>query len=141
MLNITPATAEATTAQTVDACASQAAQRPLAGFGAGAFTRDGASTGSQVSEMAAALALPRIKPASGAASTGGAKAGSAGAVCTGRLVDRTQVSIARLGIVQVDTVQVDTVQADNHNCIQMTRLYPVIPGGVGPHPAREPVPV
>jgi hypothetical protein len=141
MLNITQATAGATTAgattaQTVDAYASQAAQRPLAGFGAGAFTRDGAWAGSQVSEMALALALPRIKPAGGAAITGGAKSEFAGAACTSILVDRTQLSSTRLGIVQVDTDQAGT-----HNYIQMARQYPVIPGGVGPHPAREPVPV
>lgn len=135
MLNITPAMAGATTVQTVDAYASQAATRPLAGFGAGAFTRDGALAASQVSEKAAARALPRIKPASGGAITGGAKAGFVGAGCTS-IVDRTQVSNARLGIVHVDTVQ-----ADNHNFIQMARQYPVIPGGVGPPPAREPVPV
>jgi len=141
MLNMTQATAGATTAgastaQTVDAYASQAAQRPLAGSGAGAFTRDGAWADSQVSEMAVALALPRIKPVIAAAITGGAKSGFAGAACTSVLVDRTQGSIARLGVVQVDTDQAGT-----HNYIQMARQYPVIPGGVGPHLAREPVPV
>jgi hypothetical protein len=136
MLNITPAMAGVTTVQTVDAYASQAAQRPLAGFGAGAFTRDGACPGSQVSTMAAALAVPRIKPSTGSAITGGAKAGSADATSANSRVDGMQVSIAQLGIVPVDTVQAGT-----HNFIQMARQYPVIPGGVGPHPAREPVPV
>ncbi|HTA07486.1 MAG TPA: hypothetical protein VK836_03190 [Streptosporangiaceae bacterium] len=139
MLNTTPAMAGATTVQTVDAYASQAAQRPLAGFGAGAFTRDGACSGSQVSKMAAALAVPRIKrvkACAGSAITGGAKAGLADATCTNSRVAGTQVSIAQLGIVPVDTVQ-----AGSHNFIQMARQYPVIPGGVGPHPAREPVPV
>jgi hypothetical protein len=41
----------------------------------------------------------------------------------------------------IGIVQLSTAQVDPNNCIQMTRLYPVIPGGVGPHPAREPVPV
>jgi hypothetical protein len=136
MLNITPATAGATTVQTVDAYASQAAQRPLAGFGAGAFARDGACSGSQVSKMAAALALPRIKPDSGSAITGGAKAGFVGAAGLSILVDRTQVSISRLGVVHTDAAKAGT-----HNYIQMARQYPVTPGGVGPHPAREPVPV
>jgi hypothetical protein len=136
MLNITPAMAEATTVQTVDAYASQAAQRPLAGFGAGAFTRDGAWAIRQVSEMAGALALPRIKPNSGPAVPGGAKAAFVGAACTSTLVDRTQASISRLGIVHADAAKAGT-----HNFIQMARQYPVTPGGVGPHPAREPVPV
>ena len=136
MLNITPATAEASTAQTVDAYAAQAATRPLAGFGAGAFTCDGAWVGSLfasplVNEMAAALALPRVKPNIGAVkttgtSTGHAQAGIAGAAYMTSLID---------------IVQVDSVQVDIHNSIQTTRLYPVTPGGVGPHPAREPVPV
>jgi hypothetical protein len=135
MLNITPAMAGATTVQTVDAYASQAAQRPLAGFGAGAFMRDGAWAIRQVSEMAAALALPRIKPNSGPAITGGATAAFVGAACTSTLVNRTQVS-SRLGIVHADAAKAGT-----YNFIQMARQYPVIPGGVGPHPAREPVPV
>lgn len=136
MLNFTPATAVATTAQattamTADANALQAATRPLAGFGAGAFTCDGAWVGRQVNEMAAALALPRIKPPIGAVkssgtSTGHAKAGIAGAAYMTSLID---------------IVQVDSVQQDVHNFIQTTRLYLVTPGGVGPHPAREPVPV
>jgi hypothetical protein len=141
MLNFTPATAVATTAQattamTAEANALQAATRPLAGFGAGAFMCDGAWVGSlvaspMVDEMAAALALPRIKPAIGAVktsgtSTGHAKAGTAGAAHMTSLID---------------IVPVDSVQQDVHNFIQTTRLYLVTPGGVGPHPAREPVPV
>jgi hypothetical protein len=125
MLNITPATAEATTAQTANAYALQAATRPFAGFGAGAFMCDGAWVSSQVNE-AAALALPRIKPAGGAISTGQAQATVAGAAYMTSLVD---------------IVRVDSVHVDAHNSIQTTRLYPTIPGGVGPHPAREPVPV
>jgi hypothetical protein len=136
MLNITPATAEAATAQTADAYALQAATRPLAGFGAGAFTRDGAWVGSRVNEMAAALALPRIKPAIGAVGTGGTSAGATGAAFM------TSAGIAQVDAASLGTVHADTVQAaDSHNCIQMTRLYPVTQGGVGPHPAREPVPV
>ncbi len=69
MLNFTPATAGA-----ANAYAAQAATRPLAGFGAGAFTCEGASVGSGVSEMTAALALPRIKPAIGAIGTGQSQA-------------------------------------------------------------------
>jgi hypothetical protein len=131
MLNITTATADVVMAQTADDFATQAATRPLAGFGAGAFMCDGAPAASQVSEMAAVLALPRVKPAIGASGTGGAKAGVAGADWTARLIDRTELSIARM----------NHIQADNHNFIQMARQYPVVPGGVGPHPAREPEPV
>jgi hypothetical protein len=115
MLNFTPATAGAT-AHTADAYAEQAVTRPLAGFGAGAFTRPGAWVGASATETAAVLALPRIKP-----KVSSAQAGSAGAACM--------------------TSSVDIAQVDAHNFIQMTRLYPITPGGVGPHPAREPVPV
>jgi hypothetical protein len=137
MLNITKATAEAATAQTADAYAAQAATRPVAGFGAGAFTCDGAWVGSLfasplVNEMAAALALPRIKPANGAAMTAGTSMGRAQAAVAG----------AAYMTSLIDIVPVDSFQVDFHNFIQTTtRLYPVTPGGVGPHPAREPVPV
>jgi hypothetical protein len=127
LLNITTATAQAATAETADAYAAQAATRPLAGFGAGAFTHDGAPVGSGINEMAAALALPRIKAAIAAISTGHAQAAAAGA---GTMISMTSMT-SFVGIVQVDT----------QKCSQMTRLYPVIPGGVGPHRAREPVPV
>jgi hypothetical protein len=145
MLNITPATAEAATAQTADAYASQAATRPLAGFGAGAFTCDGAWVGSLVSEMAAVLALPRIKPAIGATSARGAQA-VAGAAFGISLVDSggasiAQVSTGRPGSASSDNAHTGDVPAGTHNFIQMTRQYPVTPGGVGPHQAREPVPV
>jgi hypothetical protein len=130
MLNITPAMAEAATAQTADAFAAQAATRPLAGFGAGAFVCEGAWAGSRINEMDA-LALPRVRSAADlrsttAVGTGQAQAGPAGAAY------KTSV---------VDIVQVDSVQRDTHNFIQTARLYPVTPGGVGPHPAREPEPV
>jgi hypothetical protein len=135
MLNFTPATAQATAETTADACVSQAAMRPLAGFGAGAFTHDGAWAGSRISEMVAVLALPRIKSASGATSPSGAQAGVAGAAPMSSAFGRV-LADARLA-----QVCKDSLQADTHNFIQMTRQYPVIPGGVGPHPAREPVPV
>jgi hypothetical protein len=130
VLNITPATAEAATAQTADAYANEAATRPLAGFGAGAFAREGAWAGSRIREMAA-LALSRVRPALGvsgapASGAGQAQAGAFGAAC------KTSV---------VDVVQVDSAQRDTHNFIQTARLYPVTQGGVGPHPAREPEPV
>ena len=96
--------------------------------------------------MAAGLALPRIKPAVGATSALGALAGVAGAAFQTSLVGSGQVSIAqasagRLGSAYSHVAHADGVAAGTYNFIQMTRQYPVIPGGVGPHPAREPVPV
>jgi hypothetical protein len=116
MLNTTPAMAGA-----ANAFAAQAATRPLAGFGAGAFTCDGAWVGSRVSEMAAALVLPRPKAAVGAITTGHAQADVVGAAHTSSPV----------GIVRKDTQKLS----------QMTRIYPATPGGLGSHPAREPEPV
>src|ERR1700693_5175565 len=79
MLNINPAMAEAITAQTADAYASQAATRPLAGFGAGAFTFEGGWAESQVNETAVALALPRIKSAVDGTGVRSAQAAALGA--------------------------------------------------------------
>ena len=126
-----PAMADAHAAQTADAYAAQAATRPLAGFGAGAFPCEGTWAGFRMNEMAAEQALPRIKSAgavrsSHANGTGGAQAGVAGAAY------KTTV---------VDIVQADWLQLGTHNFIQTARQNPVTPGGVGPHPAREPVPV
>jgi hypothetical protein len=132
LLKMTPATAEAATAQTADAYAFQAAMRPLAGFGAGAFVCEGAWAGSQfaipLSDEMAALAWSGIRPAAGVYGTPAVGAGPAQAGTVGK----TSV---------IDVVQVDSAQRDNHNFIQTARLYPVTQGGVGPHPAREPEPV
>jgi hypothetical protein len=49
-----------------------------------------------------------------------------------------QNSTVQNSTVQNSTVQNSTVQHDTN---QMIRLYPATRGGVGPHPAREPVPV
>jgi hypothetical protein len=159
MLNINPAMAEAITAQTADAYALQAATRPLAGFGAGAFTCEGGWAGSQGNETAVALALPRVKSAVDGIGVRPAQAAALGANWLTSEVakpDGAKASTVQATAVHATTVQAATVQAasakaatvhvsigqpDNHNFIQMTRLYPVIPGGVGPHPAREPVPV
>lgn len=117
MLNMTSATASAgstpagiaaaacATAGVDRVDAAQAAKRPLAGTGAGAFTREGTLTGFRTRE-AAVLALPRLRWAVAAGS------GLSGNVSSQQF----------------------------HNSNQMTRSYP-IPGGVGPHPAREPDPV
>src|SRR5215469_17239724 len=67
VLKFTPATATLGSAA-AEADAAQAAMRPLAGFGAGAFTCDGALVGSGANELVAALALPRIRGAVAATS-------------------------------------------------------------------------
>ena len=121
MENITPAKAGVTQPYTRLAHAAQAVQRPLAGFGSGAFARDGAWVGSCADEVAAALALPSIGQAAAAKRTGHAQAG---VVSAGHMT-----SLASTG--ELDT--------DHFNL--MARINPVIPGGVGPHPAREPDPV
>jgi hypothetical protein len=116
MLNTTPATAEA-----ANAFAAQAATRPLAGFGAGAFPHEGAGVDSRINEMVAALALPRIKAAIGAIGT-----------------DQSQAAV---GGGARRTSYVGIVQEDTQKLSQMTRVCPATKGGLGPHPAREPEPV
>ena len=115
MLNITPAMAEATAAQTAGAYVALAATRSLAGLGAGAFTCAGSWAG----------------PGLTAVTAGKAHAGAAGAANQTKFAD----------IVQVDSVQRDINKSITHNSIQTARLYLVTQGGVGPHPAREPEPV
>jgi hypothetical protein len=140
MLKMTPATAEAATAQTADADAFQAAMRPLAGFGAGAFVCEGAWAGSlfasplfagPLSDEMAALAWLGVRSAAGVYGTSAVGAGPAQAGVIGG-AGKTSV---------IDVAQVDSAQRDNHNFIQTARLHPVTQGGVGPHPAREPEPV
>jgi len=126
LLTITPAQAVAAQPYTAQpytplAYAAQADQRPLAGFGTGAFTCDGAWVGSGADEMATGLALPRIRQAAAAKRSGHALAGVVGADQKTSLV-----STGELGTEHVNL---------------MTRINPVTPGGVGPHPAREPEPV
>jgi hypothetical protein len=106
----------------------------LAGSCAGAFACDGAWAGSRTKEVAAALPVPRIRRAAAAISQGHAQGGVyAGG---GYPTDLAQISTAQISTVQISTAQVSTKQFK-----QMTRINPVVPGGVGPHPAREPEPV
>jgi hypothetical protein len=159
VLNITSATASAdsTMAGIAAACATaaantvdaaQAAKRPLAGTGAGAFTREGTGAGIRTSE-AAVLAIPRLRWAA-AAGTGcgqvGTGLGHASAGFGGRGTQAAfGVKSAKASPVYGTTIgnqkpgnnQFGTSEQIN----LMTRSYPVIPGGVGPHPAREPDPV
>jgi hypothetical protein len=165
LLNITSATASAdsTTAgiaavacapgavNTVDA--AQAAKRPLAGTGAGAFTFEGAATsesaraGIRTSE-AAVLALPRLRWAAAAgAGCGlvGTGLGHASAGFGGRGTKAASLGVKSGGSAKTSPVYVRTIcnqKFDNSKQInQMTRSYPVTPGGMGSHPAREPDPV
>ena len=112
---------------------AKAAQRPLAGIGAGAFQCEGAWAMSRATRNAASLALPRPRPAGVAGTQGYAQAGSAsGAYPT----SFTQVSNVLAGAVKFGSGLSDATQHFNQ-----TTLIPVIPGGLGPHPAREPDPV
>ncbi|HUC21406.1 MAG TPA: hypothetical protein VMA73_01740 [Streptosporangiaceae bacterium] len=124
MLNFTPA--------------DQAAMRPLAGFGAGAFACEGAWVGSSASQLAAGPSLPRIRGAFAVAQPVHARTADAfGGAFRARSVGRGSAIIGgTLGAGLASTRNGSTKQ---HN--QTTRIYPVIPGGVGPHPAREPDPV
>jgi len=115
MVNITPATVTPGSLQiAVDAADVDvvlAATRSLAGFGAGAFTRGGGQTGS-------AQAYRRQPDRAGS----GFRTGSGfGAHQSSPVTKSSPVS----------------TQQNN----QMTRINPATPGGLGPHPVREPVPV
>jgi hypothetical protein len=171
MLNITSATASASSTPAdpaAAACAAarvdrvdaaQAAKRPLAGTGAGAFTCEGAFlsesalAGSRTSDSAA-LVIPRLRWAAAAGAGNGlvgiglghASAGFAGGTKAAPAgVKSTDVKSAKVGPAKVGPVNgstISTQQFDNSKLInQMTRSYPITPGGVGPHPAREPDPV
>ena len=109
--------------------AAEAAMRPLAGFGAGAFMCDGAWVGSTANKLAAGPTLRRIPDAFAAVRLVHVRTADAfGSGFQGRTVGiGGSTASTRNG----------SVKQLNH----MTRVYPVIPGGLGPHPAREPDPV
>ena len=114
--------------------AAQAAMRPLAGFGAGAFACDGARVGSSANQLTAGPALPRIRGAFAAvrpvhARTADAFAGAFRGSSVGN------------GTITVGAGTASTRNGSAKQLNQMTRIYPVTPGGLGPHPAREPDPV
>jgi hypothetical protein len=102
--------------------AAWAAMRPLAGLGAGAFASEGAWVGSGASERTASAALPRIRGAFAVTSPLGAQAHDLGC-----------------GAYQPGTIGGNTVGTSTISL--MARINPVTPGGLGPHPAREPEPV
>jgi hypothetical protein len=115
----------------------QAAMRPLAGFGAGAFACDGAQVGSAAKQLTAGPALPRIRDAFAAVRPvhpwaadvfgGGFRASAIGGTT--------------IGGSNVGTGMSSTMNGGAKQLNQTTRIYPVAPGGLGPHPAREPDPV
>ncbi|HUA41577.1 MAG TPA: hypothetical protein VMA32_08430 [Streptosporangiaceae bacterium] len=131
MLKFPPATAKPGS-DAAEAGAAQAALRPLAGFGAGAFGSDGVWAGSHASQKVASPALPRFRGASaGATSQECAQAPAHGGAYEPGFGGRTSsIRIRPVGSA-VGTQQISL----------MARLNPVTPGGVGPHPAREPRPV
>jgi hypothetical protein len=88
-----------------------AATRPLAGSGAGAFLCAGAQAGSLAGKEVHTRALPRLRRAAASATSGSAYAG-----VRYQPTSRTQFE-------------------------HTTLIDPVAPGGLGPHPVREPVPV
>ena len=155
MLKFTPATATLGSAA-AEADAAQAAMRPLAGFGAGAFTCDGALVGSGASEMVALRALQRIRgavaatsPASVRAHGRGCGAHQLGAVGISSVrksgVRKSPVGIGSISIsnVRTSTVRTSTVGNGGVGTQQfdlMARINPAFPGVLGPHPAREPEP-
>lgn len=166
MLKFTPATATLGSAA-AEADAAQAAMRPLAGFGAGAFTCDGAFAGSGASEMVALLALQRIRGAVTATSPASAQAHGRGCgahqlgtvgissvrksgvrkspVGIGSIsTSNVRTSTVRTTTVRTSTVRTSTVYTGSVGTQQfdlMARINPATPGGLGPHPAREPEPV
>ena len=90
----------------------KAAKRPLAGTGAGAFPCEGAMVGSHAGDVVAARALPRFR--------------------------WTTVAAASV----VSASKGDGYQPTSRNEFEhTTQISLVIPGGVGPHPVREPEPV
>jgi hypothetical protein len=117
MLNFKPTAKSGSPAAKADA-----AMRPLAGLGAGAFASEGALLGSGASERTASPALSRMRGAFAATSPLGAQAHGRGC-----------------GAYQPGTIGGNTVGTSTISL--MARINPVTPGELGPHPAREPEPV
>jgi hypothetical protein len=136
MLKFTPATVIPGSAA-AEVETAQAAMRPLAGSGAGAFTCDGARVGSRVSEMAASPALPRVLGTS--AATTPARAQAHGRGCVAYQPGTAGTSTAYTSTITTSTITTSTVGTKQFS--MMARINPVTPGGLGPHPAREPEPV
>lgn len=129
MVNITPATVTPGSLQTaVDAAEVDvvlAATRSLAGFGAGAFTCGSGQNG--LAPVGSAQAYLRQPDRAGSGFR--ARSGGLGRHAGGGL-----------GAYQSSPVTKSSPVSTKQNN-QMTRINPVTPGGLGPHPVREPVPV
>jgi hypothetical protein len=146
MLNFTPAevtpgdlvlTSTVQTDTVAEVRAPQAVMRPLAGFGAGAVACDGTQVGSAAKQLTAGPALPRIRDAFAAVRPVHPWAADAfeGAFRASGIGGST------IGGSSVSTGMASTTNGGAKQLNQMTRIYPVAPGGLGPHPAREPDPV
>jgi hypothetical protein len=153
VLKFTPATATLGS-PAAEADAAQAAMRPLAGFGAGAFTCDGVLVGSGASarvhgrgcgaHQVGTDGISGVRTSSVRKSAVGVGTISTSHVRTSTVRTSTvRTSTAGIsfvgtstGISTAGTSTVGTQQFD-----LMTRISPAAPGGLGPHPAREPEPV
>lgn len=140
------------------AYAKAEAKWPLAGSGVGTSACGDLWTGARTSGDG--LSLPRIRQSVAAGESGRASAGQApelraqqgfaarsaadamtgaGRIGAGYVRDRhvsNHASNGPVGATFLGAGQVRTAQPN-----QKTQISPVIPGGVGPHPAREPDPV
>jgi hypothetical protein len=151
LVNITPATVTPGSLQTaVDAAEVDvvlAATRSLAGFGAGAFTRGSGQIGSaqigsvQIGSVQIApshIGSAQVDHRQPDQARSGFGAGSGFGTCGGGL---GRHSGGRLGAYQSSPVSTKSSPVSTKQNNQMTRINPVTPGGLGPHPVREPVPV
>ena len=138
VMTSTVMTSTVMTSTVAEVRAAQVATRPLAGFGAGAFPCDGAWAGSSASQLVAGPALPRIRGAFDDVRPVHARTADVfGGAFRARSVGRGSAIIA--GTLDAGLASTRNGSTKQHN--QTTRIYPVIPGGLGPHPAREPDPV
>ncbi|HUB42321.1 MAG TPA: hypothetical protein VMA72_26005 [Streptosporangiaceae bacterium] len=112
--------------------APPAPKRPLAGFGAGAFPCDGAWVGSSANQLTARPVLPRVRSAA-VRPVHARTADAFGGAFRSSSVGSNPITIG--------AGMADTRNGGAQQLNQSTRIYPVSPGGVGPHPAREPDPV
>ena len=134
----TVSTSPVLTSTVAEVHAHQAAMRPLAGFGAGAFACDGAQVGSSASQLTAGPEYPRIRGTFAAVRPVHAQAADA----LGGAFRASGIGSSTIGRSNVGTGMASTRNGGAKQLNQTTtRIYPVTPGGLGPHPAREPDPV
>jgi len=146
MVNITPATVTPGSLQTaVDAAEVDvvlAATRSLAGFGAGAFTRGSGQIGSaqigSVKVDSSHIGSAQVDHRQPDGARSGFGAGSGFGTCSG---GPGRHAGGGLGAYQSSPVSTKSSPVSTKQNNQMTRINPVTPGGLGPHPVREPVPV